>query len=220
MKKSIVISCVFFLISFAGVTGAMADTITINAPLALNSLYGESADELYSKWYSWALDYEDLGIPDDYYITSAHLFIDNVYNSDSAPTSNNLYIDLLNNPKPNISSIGYTWGYDLKNGIGVLAGDYFLLSGTYDLDQLMDYSDTDPGSSSSRVDLLIDVTPYLISVLMDDDDFGFGFDPDCYFKNSGVSLVVQTSPVPIPPSLLLLGSGVFGLIMSRGRRKR
>ncbi len=50
--------------------------------------------------------------------------------------------------------------------------------------------------------------------------FGFGFDPDCHFFNDGVELVIQTTNAPVPSTLLLLGSGLFGLVGVRRRKKK
>ena len=50
--------------------------------------------------------------------------------------------------------------------------------------------------------------------------FGIGIDPDCHFFNEGISLVIETEPIPEPATILLLGTGIVGLAgMSRLKRK-
>jgi hypothetical protein len=50
-----------------------------------------------------------------------------------------------------------------------------------------------------------------------DGNFGIGFDPDCHYTNSGISMNIQTRVVPEPIScvLFVVGSGVFGLASRR-----
>lgn len=56
---------------------------------------------------------------------------------------------------------------------------------------------------------------------LSDSNFGIGFDPDCHFYNSGISLTIETSPVPIPASIFLLAPALFGVVgVSRKRNIR
>lgn len=49
--------------------------------------------------------------------------------------------------------------------------------------------------------------------------FGIGLDPDCHFFNDGITLEINTSPVPEPGTILLLGAGLIGLA-GFGQRRR
>jgi hypothetical protein len=49
-------------------------------------------------------------------------------------------------------------------------------------------------------------------------NFGLGFDPDCHYFNNGIKLTVETTGVPEPGTLILLGSGLLGIV-AYSRRK-
>jgi hypothetical protein len=50
-------------------------------------------------------------------------------------------------------------------------------------------------------------------------NFGIGFDPDCHYNNCGVKLIIQTTPVPEPGSILTLVTGLCS-VAGYGLRRR
>lgn len=59
---------------------------------------------------------------------------------------------------------------------------------------------------------------------MSDNRFSLGFDPDgdldSYLQNKGIKLTVETAPVPVPGTLLLLGSGIAAFTVCTRMRKK
>ncbi|MCP4686462.1 MAG: hypothetical protein GY859_00325, partial [Desulfobacterales bacterium] len=53
---------------------------------------------------------------------------------------------------------------------------------------------------------------------LSDGNFGLGFDPDCHFYNSGITLTIETA-VPIPGAIWLMFAGLAGIIGVRRKFK-
>jgi len=131
-------------------------------------------------------------------VKSATLTFNNLYNWDNQP--NDLYVHLLN-----------TGTLGVREWSDTTSGDQFRKQGVL-LEHFKDLS-TKPRTYK------VNFTPSELQTLNLYDDDGliaFGFDPDCHFYNSGVTLTVQTQSVPEPATLTLLA--VAAIAYARKRR--
>ena len=153
----------------------------------------------HSSYYTWGIDWD---IPAGEIIVSASLSFDDIRNWDSE--SNDLWVHLLDS-----ATAGVTSDRDNQGGGDNFSGQGILLHHWQDL-------------PASAQDITYDFDPFEIATLntyLTDGNFGLGFDPDCHYYNNGITLNIETASVPIPTTILLLGSGLLGFgLLSRRKR--
>lgn len=188
-SKSIVLACMVAV----GVIVTTAKADLQPSPANLDNLP-------HGRYYTWEIDSADFSVPSGETITGASLFFDDIRNW--ANSDNKLFVSLLD-------------GSDLVNGTHKYADT---ISGHYDNNQewngylsLVTY--TLPNTPADITYVFDDTEIDWLNNYISDGNFGIGFDPDCHFFNEGITLTIETAPVPIPGAVLLgmLGLSVAGL---------
>ena len=159
----------------------------------------------HSKNYTWGINTPWDVTPDENFqyerVASATLSFDSIRNWDSSP--NVLYVHLLDH-----ALLGVDVDHDGQGG-----GDEFDGMGV----ELITYHDL-PATSQDLSYSFNEDEIAALNTYAADGRFGLGFDPDCHFYNSGVTLKVETVPEPV--TLVLMAAGLPILLRRRQRNKR
>jgi hypothetical protein len=206
---------------------------------------GDLYDLDHSKAYSWEIDMTGTGYDSDQVITSMVLTFNDIYDN-SGDSQNKIYLSVLGSAGEESGKIK-DW-----DGLGSYDADRFIRNGDVDSynDNQSGYvnyftsNDSDNGdvsqlyviesvstNSRRKEDIEITFTPGTndtnvenLFAWAEDGIFELGFDPDCHFINSGISLMIYTSDsmgashAPEPETLVLFGLGL--LVASAFGRKR
>lgn len=164
------------------------------------------------KAYRWGINWAK---PQNENVTNVVLTFKGIYDWTYEPDV--LYTTLLDNPPAGVS----VFTDNQANG------NYFAGQGTL----VGQWSDP-YGDYAHRIDLSYDFAALgLVNTFNSyaaDGTFGFGFDPDCHYFNSGLELKIYTTdtqsppldPVPEPATLTMFGLGMAGLGYYRRRQRQ
>lgn len=180
---------------------------TLRADLTLQPYDADLQDLPHEYLYLWEVT---PSLEQGEHLIGAQLLIDNL-NDWTNEWGDRLYIRLLDDQDIDQAVANHVvsaWlpnlyrGWDNQEGSDSLAG-YGTLLTTYN-DRTYYPEDFTYTFTPAQVDLLA-------NYITNDGSFGIGFDPDCHYWNSGITLSLETAPgtptVPVPGALLLAGIG-------------
>jgi hypothetical protein len=162
---------------------------------------GDLGDLDHHNAVTWGITLSSGAIPAGQVITGATLRIDNLW--DWRVEDDMLFIHLLNNPKSGVKTF-------VDNTNDNVISDYFAGQGIL----LTTFSDPFGGNNGQNaINFVYEFTPDQLAVLNSyatdakqwlgwssgwSADFGLGFDPDCHYFNTGVSLTITTGVQNVP----------------------
>lgn len=190
MKKACLILALVLLI--IGFNQKISYAVTYTFQPTPSDLWG--LDHRY--YYEWGIDWP---LPEAEIIIGATLLFDNIDNWDHSEL-NYLHVTLLDT-----SNAGVTENYDNDDMEDHFKGQGYWL-GTY----------SDPGPGTEDIEFNIPASRFS---WLSDGNFGFGIDPDCHYWNDGIYFTIETSVIPEPATLSLLGLGLLGLVGLRKRKR-
>jgi hypothetical protein len=169
------------------------------------------------KYYDWVINWT---VPSGQVITGAELIFCNIYNW-ASEDNDKLYLHLIDDI-PGLSS--YALKTYTSNGTIYTTQLYYGTDNQNGGDNWNSHPNiatwTDPDDNASSTPALTFAIPTNLLSELTDGSFGIGIDPDCHYYNSGVKLKIYTSVVPEPKVLVLLGSGLLGLVFYGRLRKK
>ena len=172
--------------------------------------------------YTWKIN--NIVIPSGQSILSATVTFKNIANWDT--NANKLFVHLLNTANNNgIASV-------VDNANDSSISDYFggsnSLGPALGVDNIKLFETSfnmvgQGGYVAQNYTYTFDAAQLakLAAFIAANNNVAFGFDPDCHYWNNGIVFNVVTGPsVPEPVSMVLLGTGLAGIYVSRRRRKQ